>query len=150
VEVPDPNYPVPMGEVAVGAILFALLLVVVAALVWQEARRDPKTDPPLYLLDEAARFVLDGLSESAAGSLGLMDVRRILDWGIYYNQVVAFRDEGRRVVVGSGDAIEFVMERAAAIGKEYDPLHIAEVMAGETEYLVEIGAIGAPLEEEVG
>lgn len=138
-----------MGEVAVGALLFALLLGVVAALVWQEARRDPTTDPPVYLLDEAARFVRARLSEPALAALGFLDVRRILEYGIFYNQVVAYRGEGRRPVVGSGDGIEFVMERAAAIGKHYDPLHIAEVMAAETEYLVEIGAIGTAVEGEI-
>lgn len=137
-----------MGAVAVGAILIALLLVVVAALVWQEARRDVVSDPPVYLVEEATRFVYDRLSDAAASHLDLDHVRRILEWGIYYNQIIVARGERRRPIVGSGDAIEFIMERGAAAGIDLDPLHIAEVMAAETDYLVDIGAIGVPVEEE--
>ena len=136
-----------MGAVTVGAILFAVLLVIVAALIWQEARRRPGADPAVYLMGEAVPFVQSRLSDGARQRLGDDDVHLILEWGIHYHQVVAPRDEGRRPVVSSGDAIEYVMNRGLENGRDYEPLDIAEVIAAETEYLVEIGAVGPPVEE---
>ena len=69
----------------------------------------------------------------------------MLEWGLHYNQVVAPRDSGRPAVVGSGEGIEYVMEAASRAGLALDPIVIAEVMAIETEYLLEIGAVGTPV-----
>ncbi|MDX1691901.1 MAG: hypothetical protein R3290_12860 [Acidimicrobiia bacterium] len=133
-----------MGAVAVGALLAALLLVIVAALVWQESRRIPMSEPAVYLIDEASRYVYDRLEEDTTRRLDLDDVFRILEWGIYWNQVEAPKAGGRRAVVGSGDSIEWIMERSEeSMGTAYDPVDIAEVIARETEYLVEIGAVGS-------
>jgi len=136
-----------MGAVAAGAILLALLMVVVAGFVWQHASISPGGEPVAYLVEEAAGFVHERLSPQAASDLKEWDVRRILEFGLYHNQVVAPRRDGRPPVVGSGDAIEFVMEQAALVGKVYEPLLIAEVMAAEIEYLEAIGAVGAPVED---
>jgi hypothetical protein len=137
-----------MGAVAVGAVLIAVLCVIVAAMIWQEARRRSVAEPVTYLIDEAARFVYDRLREEATHRLDLDDVRRILEWGLYHTQVVAPRSGGPPPVLGSGEAIEYVMDRAQEAGFDYDPLDIAEVMAAETEYLLAIGAIGDRVEEE--
>lgn len=131
-----------MGAVAVGAVLVAVLLVIVAAMVWQEARISPESDPIEYLVDEATGFVYERLSDRALVDLDPDDVRAILEWGIHYNQVIAARGNGSPPVLGSGDAMDYVLERAAAQGRTLDPLDIAEVMAAETEYLEAIGAIG--------
>jgi hypothetical protein len=129
-----------MGAVAVGALLFAVLLVVGAALLWQEARSNGE---PVYLLDDASRFAADRLSEDAAARLGIEDVERILLLGFEHRSIHA------EAVLGSGDAIEFVMERSKAErGDAYDPVDIAEVIAAESEYLAAIGAIGDRVEED--
>jgi hypothetical protein len=137
-----------MGAVAAGAILFAVLLVVVAALIWQEARRSSVTETAVYWMPEAVRYVGDRLSPGAMERLGSHGVRLVLEWGVHYHQVVAPRDEGRRPVLGSGDALDYILARGAENGLAYDPFDIAEVLAAETEYLVEIGAVGGPVEDE--
>lgn len=137
-----------MGAVAVGAILVALLLVITAVMVWQAARRSAVDDPAFYEPEDAASFVWDRLSSGARQRLERREVRILLEWGIHYHQVVAPRGEHRRPVVGSGDSIEYLMERAAAAGRPVDPIDIAEVIAAETEYLLAIGAVGAPVEGE--
>ncbi|OFW67106.1 MAG: hypothetical protein A2Z12_03465 [Actinobacteria bacterium RBG_16_68_21] len=136
-----------MGAVAAGAILTALFLVIVAVMVWQSARRSSVDEPAAYFLDDAAAFVWERLSVQARDRVSPTDVRSLLEGGIHYHQVVAPRDEHRRPVVGSGDAIEYLMERAAAAGRPIEPIDIAEVIAAETEYLLAIGAIGSPVED---
>jgi hypothetical protein len=136
-----------MGAVAAGAILFAVLLVVVAALIWQEARRSSAMEA-VYWMPEAVRYVSDRLSPAARERLGSHGVRLVLEWGVHYHQVVAPRDEGRRPILGSGDALDYILARGEENGLAYDPFDIAEVLAAETEYLVEIGAVGGPVEGE--
>jgi hypothetical protein len=138
-----------MGAVAVGAILFAVLLVIVAALMWQGMHRRVGIDEAVYWVPDAARFVHERLSDGASQRLDQSDVRLMLEWGLHYHQVVAPREEGRRPVVGSGDAMDYILERGEETGRAYDPFDIAEVLTAETEYLVEIGAVGPPVEDEL-
>jgi hypothetical protein len=134
-----------MGAVAVGALLFAAGLVIVAALVWQESKA---RTAPEYLLDEAAAFVLERLSPSAAGRLGSKGVQDLLIWGLEEHQRRAAQGDGEAPVYGSGDVLEALMDRSGAeTGEAYDPLDIAEVIAAEGEYLAAIGAIGDPAGE---
>ena len=115
-------------------------------MVWQSSRRSPITDPAEYDVAEAARYVYDRLSDRALESLDLDDVRLLLEWQIHYHQVVGPRDDGFRPVVGSGDSIEYLMERSVAASVSLDVLDVAEVIAADTEYLVSIGAVGEPVE----
>lgn len=135
----------PMGAVAAGALLAALLLAIVALMVFQGSRRSTIEDPAEYDIIEASRYVFDRLSDRALGNLGLEEVRLLLEWQIHFHQVVGPRD-GQRPVVGSGDSIEYLMERAAGAGMTLDVLDVAEVIAADTEYLVTIGAVGEPVE----
>ena len=138
-----------MGAVAVGALLVAVLAVIIAAMLWQEIRRRPADGPVTYLIDEATRFVYDRLRDNTTHRLDLDDVRRILEWGLYYTQVVAPRSNGDHPqVFGSGEALEYVVARSADEGFDYDPIDVAEVMAAESVYLIEIGAVGERVEEE--
>ena len=136
-----------MLPIVVAAVLFAVFLVIVAALVWQEARQSRSKDTAVYWMPEAVEFVHARLSPAAAGRLAPRDVRLILEWGVHYHQVIAPRLEGRRPVIGSGDALDHILERAGQAGETYDPFDIAEALTAETEYLVEIGAVGGPAEE---
>ncbi len=137
-----------MGAVAVGALLIAVLLVIMAAMLWQEARRRPSAEPVTYVIEEAARFVHGRLRDDTARRMGLDDVRRILEWGLFHTQVVAPRRGGPPPVLGSGEAIGSVMEQSERAGYDYDPLDIAEIMAAEGDYLVAIGAVGERVEED--
>jgi hypothetical protein len=130
-----------MGAVAVGALLFAVLLVVVAALLWQEARAGSAREP-VYVLDDAVEHVIPRLSPAASTRLDRADVTRILEWGI--EEHVAKAEVGDAApVIGSGDTIEALMERSRReFGEPYDPIDIAEVIAAESDYLAVIGAVG--------
>ncbi len=98
-------------------------------------------------MHEAAAYVYDRLSDRALRSLGPEDILHILEWNLQFTQVEAPRTLGHPAVIGGGDGIEYVMHRAAAAGDSIDPLDIAEIMAIETDYLVSIGAVGAPVED---
>lgn len=136
-----------MGAVAVGALLFAVLIVVVAALVWQEARRAARPVPE-YLLDEAAAFVMDCLCADAASRLGIDGVADLLLWGFEERRSRASAGDGDPAVYGSGDILEALVERSRAErGTAYDPFDVAEVIAAESEYLAAIGAVGDPVTE---
>jgi len=133
-----------MGAVAVGALLIALLLAIAAAMVWQEIRTRSSGDPVTYVVDEAARFVHDRLREPTRRRLDLADVRRILEWDLYHARVI----ETGESVLGSGDSIEYILERSRESGLDYDPLEVGEVIAAESDYLFAIGAIGDRVEED--
>jgi len=137
-----------MGAVGFGAVLLAVFLVIVAGFVWQGSLRSVVADPAEYLVSEAAEFVYDRLSDRALEGLDPDDVRRILDWNLHFTQVVGPRQLGRLPIIGSGEGIEYVMDRATAAGVVVEPLDIAEVMAIETDYLLAIGAVGGPVEGE--
>ena len=133
-----------MGLVAIGALLFAILLLVVAAMVWQETRQLPEQQP-VYVIEEAVPFVVQRLSDQALSRLDGDDVLRILEWEVFYLQGL---DVPRAVrpapVAGSDQAIEFVVERTDGA---YERSDVAEVLAGEAEYLASIGAVGTVVEE---
>ncbi|MFQ5947724.1 MAG: hypothetical protein ACE5KX_02540 [Acidimicrobiia bacterium] len=140
-----------MSAVAIGALFFAVLLVIVAAMVWQEARKGPRAEPALYVLEEAADFAYDRISDDAISRLDLDDVRRILEWEVHFLQRAA-RGGGEHSpapVAGSDEAMRYIQERSAQVqGLAYDIRDIEEVLALEAEYLVEIGAVGPPVGEE--
>lgn len=136
-----------MGAVAAGAVLAAVLLAIVALMVWQSARRRPVDEPAAYFVGEAAAFVYERLSDRALDGLDPDDVRLILEWQLHFHQVVAPRQNGVRPVLGSGDSIEYLIERGIDAGRTFDYLDLAEVIAAEAEYLVSIGAVGEPVEE---
>lgn len=137
-----------MGAVAAGAILFAVLLALVAALTIQAVRRRGG-DPAIYVLGEAVDYVFERLEPDTRNRLGRGMVRRILEWQIEYQQVVAPRDAGARPIVGSGEAMDYVLAVAEASGNPVDPVDVAEVMAVEVDYLLDIGAVGTPVEGDL-
>ena len=143
-----PRYHGGMGPVASGAILAAVLLVLVAALILQGGRRGAPGEAASYHLDDAAAFVHDRIAVDTAGRLGVGLVRRVLEWQIHYQQVVVPREGSPRPVIGSGEAMEYVLQRAAEDDVEIDPVDVAEVMAADVEYLLSIGAVGAPVQDD--
>ena len=138
-----------MGAVAIGAVLAAALLLIVAAMVWQGSRVLPEGETPLYLIDEAARFVWQRLPDDAASRLAEADVTAILEWGMFHKQVVVARGGYAEPVVGGPAELEYVTGRAAGEGGgAYLSGDVARVLATEAGYLLEIGAIGDPVKEE--
>ncbi len=137
-----------MSAIAGGLVLATVLVVMIVAFTWQgwRRRRDPD---PLYVLDDAAGYAHSRLEAPTRERIDRSVVRRILEWQLEYHQVVAPRT-GEVAVVGSGDAISHVLERAAESAMALEARDIAEVIAADVEYLVSIGAVGAPAEDVPG
>ena len=129
-----------MDLVAIGAIVFSVLLVLVAAMVWQEIKNVPEGHP-VYVIEEAVPFVMQRLGDDAHSRLDADAVLRILEWEVYYLQGLARANPSSPApVAGSEAAIEFIVGRSAG---SFEPQDVAEVLDGEVAYLAEIGAIGA-------
>ncbi|MEE8330801.1 MAG: hypothetical protein V3R84_03435 [Acidimicrobiia bacterium] len=136
-----------MDIVAVGALLFGVLLFVIAGLVWQETKNTPPRHS-VYVIEEAVPFVMGRLSDGALATLDSDDVLRILEWEVFYLQGLdAPRDHSAHPspVAGSDQAIDFIIERSPI---SYTREDISEVLDGEAAYLVSIGAVGPAVEQE--
>jgi hypothetical protein len=137
-----------MEAVGFGALMIGVLLIVVALFVWQAVRRSAVTEYAEYVVPEAADFVFAHLSDRAHASLDPETVRRVLEWNLEFSQILAPRHAVMNSVVGSGDGLDHVLDRAAEAGVVIDPFDVAEIMTLETEYLLSIGAIGAPVGDD--
>ncbi|MBI5156500.1 MAG: hypothetical protein HZA58_00650 [Acidimicrobiia bacterium] len=138
-----------MSALAGGLLLAAVLVAIVAAFLWQGGRRFRDGGAVIYALDDASRFVHGRLDPATRDRVTPGQVRRVLEWQIEYQQVVAPR-AGLRPVIGGGDAMEHILERAGERGDTLDPVDVAEIMAADVEYLMSIHAVGAPAEGGVG
>ena len=126
-----------MGWWAFGATLFALLLLALAGLLWQEAQDLRRAAAiPVYVLADAAEFVAARLAEPVDRT----DVLRVLE-----AHVVLLGESDAAPAAGSEAAVDVV---AARLDDAPDRAVIAAILEADAEYLLSIGAIGAPIEEE--
>ncbi len=132
--------------------LAAIFLFIVAVLVWQEAKSRTFDEGPVYVIEDAATFILDRLEPSVGSRLQRSDVVRILEWEIYYLQGLAQERRSTPVetIAGGIDAaVEYITGEIAEKNKvTYDSGDVAAVLAAEAEYLASIGAVGAPVVEQ--
>ena len=139
----------PYLVVSVGALLFALFLLIVAGMVWQEARKRSGSEGPAYVVEDAIAFAWEGLDDEVRSRLTRSDVRRIFEWEVYYLQGLADRRaRGVDIVAGSGLGIDFIRTKtAAAHAADYSAEDIRAVLELEAQYLVGIGAVGEAIGE---
>ena len=134
------------------AVLVGIFLVVVALVVWQEARRRPDYEPLTYVLDDAVKHVEQGLVDEGVHHLNRADIRRILDWEVFYLQGLAQDDRSNPVeTVAGGHAasIDYIVDQIAAKhGVSYSRGDVENVLRMEADYLLHIGAIGDEVEFE--
>jgi hypothetical protein len=138
-----------MSPLIVGALLIAVLLVIAAAMVWQEAVHRPVAQPLTYVLEDAVGFVHRRFGPDSP--LTCDDVRRILEWEVIYLQGVKPR-RGTSLqpvrVGGSKEAVRFISTQISdRSGPRYSNDAIAAVLEGEAEYLASIGALGPAAED---
>ncbi|MFZ0012547.1 MAG: hypothetical protein WAL25_00400, partial [Acidimicrobiia bacterium] len=130
--------------------LIGVLLVIVALMVWQEARRRPSYEPLEYVVNDAVKHVAERLPEGSG--LRNADVRRILEWEVFYLQGLAQADRSNPVETVAGGhelSVEYITEQIhVKHGVSYSQEQIAEVLRLEADYLVAIGAVGDPVGEE--
>lgn len=140
------------GVVALGALLTAAFLGIVGVLVWQEGRRRPSHLEPTYVVEEAVGFIWGRLAPELRRRLGKADVRRIIEWEVFYLQGLAQKARRTPVetVAGGIDAsIDYIAERIDHVhGITYDRADIAEVLRLEADYLASIGAVGEAVDGE--
>ncbi len=144
----------PASIFALIAILVGVFLFIVALIVWQEAKRRPSYDPLEYVVEDAVKHVEDGLDPGMDARLGRADIRRILEWEVFYLQGLAQDDRHNPVetVAGGHDSsIRYIIEQIATKhGVTYSHRDVEEVLRLEADYLVRIGAVGEPVDLDGG
>jgi hypothetical protein len=138
----------PAAVVSFVALLVGVLLVIVALIVWQQALRRPSYEPLQYVIDDAIKHVQAGLGDDVA--LGRHDIRRILEYEVFYLQGLAQEDRKKPVetVAGGHEAsIDYIGAEIEAKHKvAYSHEDIEEVLRLEADYLMAIGAVGEPVD----
>lgn len=128
------------------ALLVGAFLVILALVVWQEAKRRPSYDPLEYVIEDAVKHVETGLRLEGNDTLRRSDIRRILEWEVFYLQGLAQENRGNPVetVAGGHEAsIEYITEQIASKhGVFYAQKDVEDVLRYEADYLVRIGAVG--------
>ncbi len=124
-------------------LLVALLLGIVAALVWQEARKRSFDSGPSYVIADVSDHVKRHLAAAVLDRLGPDGIDRIIDWEIRY----LVRDGGEGAVAGGTESsVAYVVDRIAQFhGVSYAHDDVRAVLALEAEYLMSVGAVGAPV-----
>jgi hypothetical protein len=134
-------------------VLVASLLFITALVVWQEARRRPHYEPLEYVIEDAVKHVDAGL-HSEGKSLAKADIRRILEYEVFYLQGLAQDDRRNPVetVAGGHDAsVDYIVAQIeASHGDIYDPSDVIDVLRHEADYLMRIGAVGDPVANDGG
>ena len=139
----------PITAVMLGAVLLAVFLAVIAALMWQEAKKRTYDEGAVYVVDDAVDFILERLGES---QLGRSDVKRVIEYEVFYLQGLAQDNRRNPVdVIAGGDesAIDYITHRIAEThGVSYAWGDVRAILSHEAEYLVSIGAVGEPVDDE--
>ena len=134
---------------ALALTLAAVLLIVVALVVWQHAQREGPREVT-FGIENAVSFIAGRLDAEVHKRLGKDGIRRVVEWEVYYLQGLAQEDRRQPVETVAGDygpAVEFIRgEIARTHDRDYSVGDIGAVLALGVTYLQSIGAIG----EEAG
>ena len=127
---------------------------ILALVVWQEAKRRPSYEALEYVIEDAVKHVEAGLQLEGEDGLRKADIRRILEWEVFYLQGLAQEHRGNPVetVAGGHEAsIEFIIEQIASKhGVSYSQKDVEDVLRHEADYLVRIGAVGEAVDLDGG
>ena len=127
-----------------GPLFFAVMMAVVLAfgiaVFWQESKRMNQKDV-IYGVEDSIEYVWEGLGDDKHG-LTKGDIRRILEWEMFYLQQPDLWDDDGPPVVGGDAAATFAQEKSFEAGHAYEPSQIYAVLDLQTSYLEAIGAIG--------
>lgn len=138
----------PAEIIAFVALLVGVLLVIMALMVWQQARGQPSYQPLEYVVEDAVKHIQAGLSDDS--QLGRSDIRRILEWEVFYLQGLAQEDRKNPVETVAGGhqaSVEYIAsEIEERHGVSYAHEDIEDVLRLEADYLMAIGAVGEPVE----
>lgn len=131
-------------------LLVGVLLVIVALMVWQEAKRRPSYEPLEYVINDAVKHISERMPDDSEVNRG--DIRRILEWEVFYLQGLAQKKRSNPVetVAGGHEAsVEYIAHQIhTKHGVSYPQTDIEDVLRLEADYLMAIGAVGDPVGEE--
>ena len=140
--------------IAFVGLLVGLLLVIVALVVWQEARRRPSYDPLTYVIEDAVKHVEMGLASEGKEGLKKSDIRRIIEWEVFYLQGLGQKRRKNPVETVAGGhelSVEYIVGQIEeAHGISYSPEEVSDVLRYEADYLTAIGAVGEPVDPDGG
>ena len=127
-----------------GPLFFAVMMAVVlafgVAVFWQESKRMSQKEV-IYGVEDSIEYVWEGLGDDRHG-LTKADIRRILEWEMFYLQQPDLWEDDGPPVVGGDAAAAFAQEKSFEAGHAYEPNQIYAVLDLQTSYLEAIGAIG--------
>jgi len=139
---------------ALVVLLAGVLLVIMALVVWQEARRRPSYEPLEYVVEDAVKHVEAGLQSEGNDRLSRGDIRRILEWEVFYLQGLAQEDRKTPVetVAGGHEAsVDYIVGQIATKhGVSYSRGDVEDILRLEADYLYRIGAVGEEVDLDGG
>ncbi len=102
------------------------------------------------MINDAVKHIAERLPDSI--SLSNTDIRRILEWEVFYLQGLAQEDRTNPVETVAGGhelSVDYIADQIRTKHDvSYSHEEIAEVLRLEADYLVAIGAVGEPVGEE--
>ncbi len=110
------------------------------AMFWQESKRMTSREA-IYGVEDSIEYIWESLGEDRHG-LTKSDVRRILEWEMFYLQQPDLWEGDGSPVVGGTAAAAFAQQKALEAGYAYEPEQIFAVLDFQASYLQAIGAIG--------
>lgn len=145
---------VSVSVLALVVLLVGVFLVILALVVWQEARRRPGYEPLEYVVEDAVKHVEAGLQEEGNDRLRKADIRRILEWEVFYLQGLAQEDRKTPVETVAGGhqaSVDYIIgEIATKHGVSYSHADVEDVLRLEADYLFRIGAVGEEVDLDGG
>lgn len=136
------------GAVVLGGLLFGVFLLIVAAMLWQEARERGNPTEAVFGIEDATDHILTVLPEAVASRLGRDNVRRIIEWQVRFLQDLARDDDDVPIVVGTTEGtVEFIGMRLEKAGHPIAASDVAAVLDAQGEYLAGLGVIGEAADE---
>lgn len=131
-----------------------VLLLILALMVWQQSKRRPSYESLEYVVEDAVKHVEAGLEAEGNVNLRRADIRRILEWEVFYLQGLA-QDKRRNpveTIAGGHEAsISYIIEQIASKhGVSYAQKDVESVLRHEADYLVRIGAVGDAVDLDGG
>lgn len=140
--------------VALLAGLGVIFLLVVALLVWQEAKSRLSSQPTTYVISDAVQYIWSELLPEHRSQLSRSGLRRIIEWEVHYLQGLAQKTRSQAVDVFAGGtplAVEYIQTKIIETHRvSYSSELIQAVLRLEAGYLASIGAIGSPVENQAG
>jgi hypothetical protein len=133
----------------IGFVVVGLVCAIAAVFVFREAARMSEEPPSaIFDPDDAYDWVVRHLPDIVAATLTPEDVRRILDFQLEFFKRKGVSHNGSviapqgAVIFGTGETIEYILERAGDTGEAYLPEQVEGVVDCQLAYLRFIGAVG--------